>query len=134
MRRRLLALVAAAAALPLSPQNETLPAALISHDAGSTAAAAPPPAYLDYYPCTDPCCGSAANVAQPPVVVKEEACTAADENCISTDYRKVTLQWSLCPKATAVSSAVSIGAVGSRRSAFLWECDKCVRRDPNAGN
>ena len=132
MRRRLLVLVAAAAAMPLLPQNETLPAALISHDAGATAAAPPPPEYKDFYPCTDPCCGSAANVAQPPVVVKEEACTAADKNCISTDYRKVTLQWSLCPKATAVSSAVSIGAVGSRRSAFLWECDKCVRRDPNA--
>ena len=132
MRRRLLGLLAAAAAMPLLPQNETLPAALISHDAGATAAAPPPPEYKDFYPCTDPCCGSAANVAQPPVVVKEEACTDADKNCISTDYRKVTLQWSLCPKATAVSSAVSIGAVGSRRSAFLWECDKCVRRDPNA--
>ena len=132
MRRRLLALVAAAAAMPLLPQNETLPAALISRDAGATAAPPPPPEYKDFYPCTDPCCGSAANVAQPPVVVKEEACTDADKNCISTDYRKVTLQWSLCPKATAVSSAVSIGAVGSRRSAFLWECDKCVRRDPNA--
>ena len=51
-----------------------------------------------------PCCGSA-SVAQPPVVVKEEACTAADKNCISTDYRKVTLQWSLA--RAAVSSAVS---------------------------
>ena len=53
MRRRLLALVAAAAAMPRTPQNETLPAALISHDAGATAAP-PPPEYKDFYPCTDP--------------------------------------------------------------------------------
>ena len=78
-----------------------------------------------YYPCPNACCGSTA--APPPRVLSEAACTAP--NCINNDYRQIVVSYVMCPGVLTRSTGLTMGSVNTRRSIYLWNCDRCYKRD-----
>lgn len=104
---------------PSPPSPQPPPALPLAHEFAGV------DANKQYYPCPNACCGATA--APPPRVLSEAACTAP--NCISEDYRQLVVSYVMCPGVLTKSTGLTMGSVNTRRSIYVWNCDRCYKRD-----